>query len=325
MRALVLGAAGFIGGRLMERLLQGTQHSLASGIDQLVASDRHAPSRSWPHEGRPQLHVVTGDLTDPALLEALFAHPVDTVFHLAAALTFDAETDFARGLEINVHALMRLLEHCRQQAAAPKLIYASSISAFGGSLPAVVDDFVFQTPQTSYGMHKVIAEQLINDYSRRGFIDGRVLRLPIVLTRPGPPAASVSDRIAALVREPLAGRDAVCPLDPDTRIAAVSVDKVVDSLLALHELPASVFGATRALNLPALTVTPAQLAQAVARHASTRALGHVLWQTDAAMQRVVAGWPSVFTSALAREHGIVGDDSADAIVDAYLKARHDSA
>lgn len=201
----------------------------------------------------------------------------------------------------------------------PKFLFASSISTFGGSLPDVVDDFVFQTPQTSYGTHKVIAEQLINDYSRRGFIDGRILRLPIVLTHPGPPTSSVSDRVASLIREPLNGRDTVCPLTPDTRMPVASVDTVVSAFLQLCELPAAVFSATRALNLPALTVTPAQLARSVARHASTRKLGSMAWEPDASMQAVVDGWPKEFASALAAENNIRGDASVNEIVDAYLE------
>jgi nucleoside-diphosphate-sugar epimerase len=256
-------------------------------------------------------------MLNPQLFDTLFAEPFDAVFHLAAALTFDAESDFTRGLAINVHALMRLLEHCRAQPVVPTFLFASSISSFGGPLPAVVGDFVFQTPQTSYGSHKAIAELLINDYSRRGFLDGRVLRLPIVLTHPGPPSASVSDRVAALLREPLDGHDAICPLAPDTPLAVASVDKVVAGLLALRDLPAGVFGATRAMNLPALTVTPGELAAAAARHGAT---GRTLWQPDEALQRIVAGWPAVFTSALALQHGIRADACADDIVAAYLDA-----
>ena len=322
MRALVLGGAGFIGSRLVDRLLRRPQAPGMPSLDQLLVTDLRPPREPWPQRSLPELRFVAGDLLDPSFIDTLFAQPVHTIFHLAAALTFDAETDFVRGLELNVRALMRVLERCRQQGGAPRLVFASSVSSFGGVLPDVVDDFTHQTPQTSYGVHKVIAEQLINDYSRRGFVDGRVLRLPIVLTRPGPPSASVSDRIAALIREPLDGRDTVCPLAPDTRIAVASVDKVVDALLGLHALPSSVFGATRATNLPSLTVTPAQLVQAVAQHASTRALGRVLWQPDEIVQRVVDGWPKGLASALAQQHGIAGDASADALVSAYLDARY---
>src|SRR5690606_7196712 len=135
-------------------------------------------------------------------------------------------------------------------------------------LPDIVDDYVAQTPQTSYGTHKVIAEQLINDYSRRGYIDGRALRLPIVLTHPGPPSKSISDRVASMIREPLNGETALCPLTPETAIAVASVDKVLTAFRVLIEVPADKLGASRTLNMPALTVTPAQIAEAVQKRLS---------------------------------------------------------
>ena len=313
---LVLGAAGFIGSRMVRAL------EVREDVTEIVASDLRSPQDAPPFGAKVQL--VPGDVLDPQLFNSLFGQPFGTIFHLAASLTLDAEADFARGLQVNVLALMSALEHCRAQSAAhclaPKFLFASSISSFGGALPDVVDDFVFQTPQTSYGTHKAIAEQLINDYSRRGFIDARVLRLPIVLTHPGPPTSSVSDRIASLIREPLNGKDVVCPLAPETKLALASVDKVVEAFLALHDLPASVFSTTRVLNLPALTSTPGDLVAAVWR-ASGGKCGRYIWAQDAAMQRVVSGWPSAFTSAFAFEHGITGDASADAIVAAYLRAR----
>jgi nucleoside-diphosphate-sugar epimerase len=163
-----------------------------------------------------------------------------------------------------------------------------------------------------------MAELLINDHSRRGFIDGRVLRLPVVLTHPGPASGSVSDRIAALIREPLAGRDTVCPLAAATRVPVASVQSVVNSFLALHELAASRFGPTRVMNLPSLTVTPAELAAAVVRRGAT---GQIKWQADRQMQAIVDGWPRAFTSELALSLGLQADPHVDALVDAYLESR----
>ena len=210
--------------------------------------------------------------------------------------------DFERGMQLNVHALIRLLDACRAQANAPRLLFASSIASFGGTPPAVVDDHTHQTPQTSYGVHKVIAEQLINNYSRRSFIDGRGLRLPIVLTHPGPPSASVSDRVAALIREPLQGGSATCPVAPDAPLAVASVERVVATFLQLAELPASVFGATCAMNLPALAATPAQIVEAVRRRNPELPNDCIRRQSDPVLQRVVDGWPSVSTSQLVIEY-----------------------
>lgn len=319
MRSLVLGAAGFIGSNLTTALLaRSSAETDQPADDEFVFSDLRRPADPWlAPRATPNTQFIAGDLLDPTFLQTLFERPFDRIFHLAAALTLDAEMDFERGMQLNVQALIRLLDACRAQANAPRLLFASSISSFGGTLPAVVDDDTHQTPQTSYGVHKVIAEQLINDYSRRGFIDGRVLRLPIVLTHPGPPSASVSDRVAALIREPLQGGSATCPLASDAPLAVASVERVVAAFLQLAELPASVFGATRAMNLPALTATPAQIVEAVRRRNPALPDDCIRWQPDPVLQCVVDGWPSVFTSQLATELGITGDASVDDLVAAF--------
>ena len=309
MRVLVLGASGFIGSHLAHSLRRSGRLGNQPLTDLVLADLRQPPGG------------LQGDICDPAFVQRLFAQPVDAVFHLAATLTLDAELDFARGLAVNVHALMQLLERCRAQAArgrVPAFVFASSISTYGGALPERVDDHVAQTPQTSYGTHKAVAEQLINDYTRRGFVDGRVLRLPVVLTHPGPASGSVSDRIAALIREPLAGRDTVCGLAPDTRFPVASVRSVVRSFLALQALPATAFGASRAMNLPSLTVTPGALASAVARRG---AIGDISWQPDATLQGIVDGWPRAFTSDRALRLGLHADAHIDEIIDAYLESR----
>ena len=323
MRVLVLGAAGFIGGNLVRTLC--AQRSLGLGgasprpLTELVLAD----SRPVPPVAVPPgiaIRIAQGDVRNAAFLDGLFDGGLDCVFHLAATLTLDAENDFAQGLDVNLLSLIRLLERCRLQRTVPALAFASSISTFGGSLPDVVDDGVAQTPETSYGCHKSIAELLISDYSRRGFLDGRVLRLPIVLTHPGPASESVSDRIAALIREPLNGRDAICPLDPRTRFPVASARNVVKSLLALLALPAEAFGATRALNLPSLSVTPAAMEAAVLRaKGADREVGAINWEPDEQVQRIVQAWPRAFTSARALELGIEGDESLDAIVAAYME------
>ncbi|MET0334771.1 MAG: NAD-dependent epimerase/dehydratase family protein [Rhizobacter sp.] len=312
MRVLVLGAAGFIGSHLARALHQRGQLR-GQPITSLVLADNR------PAAALPGAEVLQGDICDDTFLQRLFAQPVDAVFHLAATLTLDAEQDPARGLAVNVHALMRLMALCRAQGNCPAFVFASSISTFGGALPDTVGDHVPQTPQTSYGTHKALAELLINDDSRRGQLDGRMLRLPVVLTHPGPPSGSVSDRLASLIREPLNGRDAQCGLAPDTRVPVASVQRVVESFLALHALPASAFGPTRVMNLPSLTVTPGEIAAAMARHGAT---GRIDWQPDAQMQAIVDGWPRAFTSERALALGLTHDADVDALVRAYLETRN---
>lgn len=326
MRVLILGASGFVGSHLARALYSTGMaqnkagHALAP-ITELVLADARPVYLAGPSPVGVPVTQAQGDICDPAFMAQLFEREFDTIFHLAAALTLDAEMDFARGMAVNVHALMSLLEHCRAQQKPARFLFASSISAFGGTLPPTVDDHVAQTPQTSYGTHKSIAELLINDYSRRGFVDGRVLRLPVVVTHPGPPGTSVSDRLAALIREPLNGRDVVCPLAPDTEFPVASVQRIVAALLRLQSLPTSAFGRTRAMNFPALTTTPAAVAKAVAnsaRHPNQKVKGNIIWQADEKIQTIVQGWPRVFASEAALRHGIQNDGTIEAVVAAYL-------
>lgn len=322
MKILVLGAAGFIGARLARLLADSVAQQAPAGgaVREIVLADRQpvaSPATDLP--GSMVVRTVQGDICDPSWMASLLEHRFDSVFHLASTLTIDAETDFARGMEVNVHALMRLLEGLRAQGNAPRFLFTSSIATFGGVLPGTVDDGVPQRPQTSYGTHKVIAEALINDYSRRGFIDGRVLRLPVVLTHPGPATGSVSDRIAALIREPLAGREAVCPLAVDTHFPVASAGSVVAALLRLHDLPASALGADRAFNLPSLCVTPGDIAAALQESGRLPESGRIAWRPDPQMQRIVEGWPHAFTSARALSNGICGDLSVNELLADYLE------
>lgn len=320
MRVLVTGAAGFVAGHVLRALARRDivgPSGRAEPIEEIVLADVVEPHPP-PGAGWRKLRIETGDFADPGFVARLAAGGYDSIFHLAAALTIDAEADFRRGLEVNVLGLVHLLEACRAMPRQPRFVFASSIAAFGGPLPATVDDSVAQTPQTSYGTHKSIAELLLNDYARRGFVDARALRLPVVMTRSGAPTPTVSDRIAAIVREPLLGRDVVCPLSLETRIPVCSVQRVADGLLALHDLPARALGHSRAMNLHALTVSIGEIIDAVRRAGTGRAIGRIGVAPDSALQGVVDGWPSAFVSPRASALGIHADASADDLVAAFL-------
>lgn len=320
MRVLVTGASGFVARHLL-RALAGREimgpSDLSGPIDELVLADVVEPRLPSDTPWR-RIRIETGDFADPAFVARLTAGGFDSVFHLAAALTIDAEADFRRGLEVNVLGLVHLLEACRAMTRPPRVVFASSIAAFGGPLPAVVDDDVAQTPQTSYGTHKSIAELLLNDYARRGFVDARALRLPVVLTRPGAPTPTVSDRIASILREPLLGRDVVCPLSGTTRIPVSSVQRVAAALLALHDLPSASLGHTRAMNLPSLTVSIDEMIDAVGRADAGRPTGRIEVAPDPGLQAVVDGWPSAFVSERASALGIRADADIDEVVRAFL-------
>jgi D-erythronate 2-dehydrogenase len=314
MRALVLGAGGFIGSRLAARLAADGR---AGGrpVHELVLFDQ----RAFPEASGTACKVlsVQGDLRDASVLDTLFARPVDLVFHLAATLTLDAENDFQRGLETNVLGLIELLERCRAQPTAPMVLFASSISTFGGPLPETVGDDVFQAPGTSYGTHKAVAEHLLADYSRHGFIDGRSLRLPIVLTHPGPPSSSISDNVASLIREPMRGHRTRCRVAPDSPVVVASVDNVVTSFLHLAQLEPGTLVDARTMNLPGLTVTPAEIVRAVARQLRRDESELVDWQPDPDVQRIIAGWPRRFTSQRALALGFEPDASVESLIEAF--------
>lgn len=321
MRILITGAGGFVGRTLLKALLERPALACRDGAEQIteitLTDLREDTLSGLPDDAR--LRVQPGDITDDAFRRGLFDRPVDSVFHLAATLTTDAESNFRRGLEINVLMLIRLLEDCRTADNGPRFLYPGSIAAFGGPLPETVDDRVAQTPQTSYGTAKSIAELLISDYSRHGFVDGRVLRLPVVLIRPGSPTPSVSDKVAAIVREPLRGQDVVCGLEPETLIPVASARAVAEALIRLHDVPADRFGHTRAMNLPSLTVSVADMIAALEGFDYPGTRGRIDWEKDHQIQAIVDSWPRYFVSEEASRLGIAADASFTDILRAYVE------
>jgi D-erythronate 2-dehydrogenase len=313
MRILITGAGGFLGRRLARALAARAGGDGAAGAPlELVLADRAlGPLPPDPH-GR--LRPLTGDLADPAFVDALAREEFDVLFHLAATLTLEAERDAERAYTVNVAPLRRLIAAPRRPA--PRVVFTSSIAVFGGALPEVVDDAVRAAPTTTYGAHKAVLELLLADATRRGLIDGRALRLPIVVTRPGASSPAVSDRVAALLREPLAGRSVASPFRPDTRLCLASAGAAVRALLALSDLPADALPAHRAMNLPALSATVAEMVAAVAAWPSGGAVprGTVTYAPDPALQAVVDGWPRRFVSATARRLGLEADADLPALI-----------
>ncbi len=325
MRVLITGAAGFIGTALQRALFARGSLADASGtprrIEELVLADRADVPLVGPHQHQPlpcRRTVLRGDLADPGFVSQLASLAPDSVFHLAASLTLETEADEPRAYRLHVEALRGLIAGFGKP---PRLVLASSIAVFGGDLPATVGDGLRAEPDTTYGTHKAIAELLLADYSRRGRVDARALRLPIVLIRDGAPSPAVSDRIAAIVREPLAGRDVVCGLHPQTRMPVASAQAVARALIAMHDLPAERLPHDRALNLPSLSTTVAEMVAALRRVGGDAAAARVRYEADADLQRVVDSWPRAFTSDKASALGLHADADVDAILAAYLAER----
>lgn len=318
---LITGAAGFLGQRLCRMLLEERRLTGTDGRAQPV-TEIHLSDivDTVPASDAQDIKIVNrrGDLSDPRFVSELSATGYNSIFHLASYLTLHAEQDPELAYAVNVEALRQLAGAASNR---PKIVFASSIAVFGGELPDSVDDDVLPAPTTSYGTHKAINELLIADYSRHGLIDGRCLRLPIVLLRSDIPAQpAISDRIAEIVRAPLEGRNTVAPLRPETRIPVASVGAVCRALIQVHDLPDSMLSPRRVLNLPALTVSISDMVASVKRNAGK---GKVSYAEEPSLQAIIESWPKQFRSERATRAGIGADPDFDAVLTDYLQNRMD--
>lgn len=322
MNILITGGAGFLGTLLAGELLK-RDHLRGCSLTTLTLTDLVAPSR---HEivHHPKVRIDSGDLLNR--LPALFKNDYDAVFHLASAVSGECEADFELGLRSNLEATRAVLEGLRAQHArtgqAPVMFFASSVAVFGSdpaiAMPAVVTDTTLPTPQSSYGIHKFICEQLIADYTRKGFIDGRVARLMTVSVRPGRPNGAASSFLSGIVREPLAGVAMRCPVSLDTPVALSSPLTSITGLLAVVEASREAFGGRTAFNLPALTVTVGEMLQALREVAGEQVAARVTVEPDEQIARIVGGWPSKFDCERTHRLGLKGDASYQDIIRQYL-------
>jgi nucleoside-diphosphate-sugar epimerase len=321
MHIVITGGSGFLGRRLADRLLElGTLRAPDGSdqtIEQIVLVDVVPPAAFTD----PRVRQVTGDIADPALLARVIRPEVTSVFHLAAIVSGMAEAEFDLGMRINLDATRLLLDACRGPGARPRLVFTSSVAVYGGDMPEVVLDQTAVNPQTSYGTQKAIGELLIGDYSRRGFIDGRVLRLPTISVRPGRPNAAASSFASGIIREPLAGQEAICPVDPDARLWLLSPTSVVECLIAGHNIAPAAFGASRAVNLPGVSVTVGEMVAALARVAGPEVAARVRWERDPRIARMVAGWPGAWDTSRALSMGFPAAESFDQIIRDYMRER----
>ncbi|HEX6931659.1 MAG TPA: D-erythronate dehydrogenase [Streptosporangiaceae bacterium] len=324
---VVTGGAGFLGTRLARELLAAGGLAVDGGpvapLSALTLIDRAPVAADL--DADPRVRAVLGDLPD--LLDPARSGPerlagADVIFHLAAAVSAECEADFDLGMRANLRATEHLLASCRAAGTSPVVVFASSLAAFGDSedhpLPAVVDDQTMPNPQSSYGIQKVIGEHLVADYTRKGFLRGRSVRLMTVVVRPGKPNAAASGFLSSIVREPLRGERAVCPVHPQTKAALASPARAIEGLLRAAASSTLDWGGTTAVNLPALTVTVAEMVAALERVAGSQAAELIDWDPDPAIARIVTSWPAAIRADRAARLGLAPDPDFDSVLALHI-------
>jgi D-erythronate 2-dehydrogenase len=325
MKILITGGCGFLGARLARTLLAQGQLSLAGGparaIESITLADRAPPPDDLARD--PRVRFAGGDLNEQIAARAIPAPATDAVFHLAAAVSGECEADIDLGMRSNFDATRALLDACRALGNQPTFVFASSLAVFGNlpgqPLPEPIGDFTLPTPQSSYGIQKFIGEQLVADYSRKGFIRGRSVRLMTVSVRPGRPNGAASSFLSGMIREPLAGEKAACPVAAETSVALSSPARTIEGVIRAAQAADAEWGPLTGVNLPSLRTTVGDMAAALERVAGKAATDLLDWTPDPAIVRLVKTWPGNVTFERARKLGLQPDSDFETVVRDYIR------
>jgi nucleoside-diphosphate-sugar epimerase len=318
MKVLIIGGAGMIGRKLAERL--GRDGALGGkAISNLTLYDV-VPAEA-PAGSKLPVRTLSGDLPATGEATKLLADRPDIIFHLAAIVSGEAEQDFDKGYRINLDGTRLILEAIRAQGQdyKPRLVFTSSIAVFGAPFPEAIGDEFFNTPLTSYGTQKAIGELLVSDYSRKGFVDGISIRLPTICVRPGKPNKAASGFFSGIIREPLAGQDAVLPVSESVMHWHASPRAAVGFLLHAASLDTARLGARRAVTMPGLAVTVAEQIAALKKVAGDKVAARVRKAPDPFIEKIVAGWPRNFSPRRALELGFKPDESFEQIIRIHIE------
>ena len=316
MHILVTGAAGMIGRKLAARLVKDGQLN-GQKIDQLTLIDVVAPEKPSGFSGAANLSA--SDLSSPGAAAKAVALKPEVIFHLAGVVSGEAETDFDKGYGVNLDGTRALLEAIRAADYKPKVVFTSSIAVFGAPFPSSIPDDFHLTPLTSYGTQKAISELLLADYTRRGFLDGVGIRLPTICVRPGKPNKAASGFFSGIIREPLAGQEALLPVAETVRHTHASPRAAVGFLLHAASLTGQKLGARINLSMPGVSCTVGEQIEALRRVAGNNIAARIRRAPDELVQRIVSGWAERLDAQRARDLGFKAEDSFDDIIRAHIE------
>ncbi len=315
MRVLIIGGDGFLGRKLTQALIARGRFRGAA-IEALLRADLHTP------EALPAPFPVIGaalDIADRQQVAKLFEFVPDVVFHLAAVVSGQAEVEFETGLRTNLFGSCNVFDAARSLGTRPVVVFTSSLTVYGGDVPEPITDHTLRNPQTSYGAQKAASELLLNDYSRRGYLDGRGLRLPSVTIRPGKPNRAASSFVSSMFREPLRGETAICPVEADFKVWITAPRNAIANLIHAAELDAEAFGKDRCLGLPGITASIGEMVEAMRRVAGDEPVERIRWEPDPVIESIVGGWKAEFDIRRARDLGFVEDKSFEDNVRWFLE------
>lgn len=315
MRILILGGGGFLGNRLAKELLKN------GGLDK--GDVTHLTLVDVAFHGDklqdPRLEHIEGDFGDEVTIGNILQHQPDVIFHLAAIVSGEAEKNLDLGMKINFHASLQILELCRKLAIHPRIVFSSSCAVFGGDVSKVIVDETAPKPRSSYGTEKAMVELLMNDYSRRGFVDARSLRLPTIAVRPGKPNAATSSFISSIIREPLNGKRASYPVPSESAFWILSPKRVIQNLIHAANIDEKILGDDRIINLPGLTVSIQEMINSLKQITNPEVTKLISYEPDAFLQSIVLTWPPHFDTQRANKLRFVRDASVEEIIRSYIE------
>lgn len=316
MNVLIIGGAGMVGRKLAERLAKDGALG-GTPIRQMTLFDVVAGSA--PAAAKFPVKIASGDLSAPGEAAKIVADRPDVIFHLAAIVSGEAEQDFDKGYRINLDGTRYLLEAIRQAGNTPRVVFTSSIAVFGAPFPDAIGDEFFTTPLTSYGTQKAIGELLLADYTRKGFLDGIGIRLPTICVRPGKPNKAASGFFSNIIREPLAGHDAVLPVAETVLHWHASPRSAVGFLLHAATIEGGRVGPRRNLTMPGLAVTVGQQIEALRKIAGEKVVARIRRELDPAIVKIVNGWPRNFDAGRARSLGFKAESTFEEIIRIHIE------